>query len=255
MSVLVTHLGLGHGCGRSPGAPRARRGPAPPARGRGSTLGSLPWTASAADWPPCSRADRRSPSSTADGGRCVGRAGIIARNCDTCAAFECSSNVVLRPPMVGRPRTSTPPDATGRRRRSRSEEDALQRPFEEDPIEENDIFTPADLLLFQNSDGIPDKIHPRTFLLPTWCRVLSAWSWFGPPAGERPECGPARARPRGRSRGGRPFVRCGSEVAVRRRLPTSSAHLALPALSIYAAVAALFLRKDIDSRPAPCGAS
>ena len=153
MSVLVTHLGLGRGCGRSPDAPRARRGPAPPARGRGSTLGSTPWTATGVDWPPCSRAGTRSPSSTADGERYGGQVGIILRNCDTCAAFECSSIVALRPPMIGRPRTSTPPDATRRRRRSRSEEDALQRPFEEDAIEENGNFTPTVLLLFQNGDG------------------------------------------------------------------------------------------------------
>ena len=153
MSVLVTHLGLGRGCGRSPDARRARRAPAPPARGRGSTPGSTPWTATGVDWPPCSRAGTRSPSSTADGERYAGQVGIILRNCDTCAAFECSSVIVLRPPMIGRPRTSTPPDATGRRRRSRSEEDDLQRPFEEDAIEEIGIFTPAVLLLFQNGDG------------------------------------------------------------------------------------------------------
>ena len=176
MSVLVTHLGLGRGCGRSPDAPRARRGPAPPARGRGSTLGSTPWTATGVDWPPCSRAGTRSPSSTADGERYGGQVGIILRNCDTCAAFECSSIVALRPPMIGRPRTSTPPDATRRRRRSRSEEDALQRPFEEDAIEENGNFTPTVLLLFQNGDGkgLPDIFAKAPASTPSAVRSWSA---------------------------------------------------------------------------------
>ena len=45
------------------------------------------------------------------------------------------------------------PDTTRRRTRSRSEEDGLQRPLEEEPIEEDGTFTPADLLPFQNGDG------------------------------------------------------------------------------------------------------
>ena len=62
--------------------------------------------------------------------------------------------VVLQPPMIGPPRTITPPETTRRRKRSRSEEEGLQRPFEEDAFEENGTFTPAVLLLFQNGDGI-----------------------------------------------------------------------------------------------------
>ena len=61
--------------------------------------------------------------------------------------------VVLQPPMIGPPRTITPPETTRRRKRSRSEEEGLQRPFEEDAFEENGTFTPAVLLLFQNGDG------------------------------------------------------------------------------------------------------
>ena len=63
--------------------------------------------------------------------------------------------VVLQPPMIGPPSTITPPETTRRRKRSRSEEDGLQRPFEEDAFEENGTFIPAVLLLFQNGDGIP----------------------------------------------------------------------------------------------------
>ena len=138
----------------SPDAPRARRGPGPPARGLGSTPGSPPWTASGVDSLPCSLDDTHSPSSSADGERCVGRVGIIARNCDTCAVFECSSAASFQPPMMARPCTITPSNRTRRRTRSRTEEDGLQNPLEENVIEENRTFTPADLLLFQNGDGI-----------------------------------------------------------------------------------------------------
>lgn len=61
--------------------------------------------------------------------------------------------VVLQPPMIGPPSTITPPETTRRRKRSRTEEDGLQRPFEEDAFKENGTFTPAVLLLFQNGDG------------------------------------------------------------------------------------------------------
>ena len=63
--------------------------------------------------------------------------------------------VVLQPPMIGPPRTITPPETTRRRKRSRSEEEGLQRPVEEDAFEENGTFTPAVLLPFQNGDGSP----------------------------------------------------------------------------------------------------
>ena len=139
----------------SPDAPRARRGPGPPARGLGSTPGSPPWTASGVDSLPCSLDDTHSPSSSADGERCVGRVGIIARNCDTCAVFECSSAASFQPPMMARPCTITPSNRTRRRTRSRTEEDGLQNPLEENVIEENRTFTPADLLLFQNGPSSP----------------------------------------------------------------------------------------------------
>ena len=160
MSVLVTHAGAGSGCVHSPDAPRARRGPGPPARGLGSTPGSPPWTASGVDSLPCSLDDTHSPSSSADGERCVGRVGIIARNCDTCAVFECSSAASFQPPMMARPCTITPSNRTRRRTRSRTEEDGLQNPLEENVIEENRTFTPADLLLFQNGDGILEYARP-----------------------------------------------------------------------------------------------
>ena len=145
----------------SPDAPRARRGPGPPARGLGSTPGSPPWTASGVDSLPCSLDDTHSPSSSADGERCVGRIGIIARNCDTCAVFECSSAASFQPPMMARPCTITPSNRTRRRTRSRTEEDGLQNPLEENVIEENRTFTPADLLLFQNGDGtdVGDRLN------------------------------------------------------------------------------------------------
>ena len=152
-SVLVTHPAPGSACGHSPDAPCARRGLAPPAQDLGSNPGLPPWTASGADWPTCSRADRHCPSSTADGEHYADQAGIIARNCDTCAVFECSSIVALRPPMIATLWTITPPGRARRRTRSRSEEDGLQRPLEEDSIEENDTFTPAELLLFRNGAG------------------------------------------------------------------------------------------------------
>ena len=148
----------------SPDAPRARRGPGPPARGLGSTPGSPPWTASGVDSLPCSLDDTHSPSSSADGERCVGRVGIIARNCDTCAVFECSSAASFQPPMMARPCTITPSNRTRRRTRSRTEEDGLQNPLEENVIEENRTFTPADLLLFQNGDGTKSAGHSRARL-------------------------------------------------------------------------------------------
>ena len=165
MSVLVTPAGAGSGCVHSPDAPRARRGPGPPARGLGSTPGSPPWTASGVDSLPCSLDDTHSPSSSADGERCVGRVGIIARNCDTCAVFECSSAASFQPPMMARPCTITPSNRTRRRTRSRTEEDGLQNPLEENVIEENRTFTPADLLLFQNGDGNP-IVLAETFVDP-----------------------------------------------------------------------------------------
>ena len=150
----------------SPDAPRARRGPGPPARGLGSTPGSPPWTASGVDSLPCSLDDTHSPSSSADGERCVGRVGIIARNCDTCAVFECSSAASFQPPMMARPCTITPSNRTRRRTRSRTEEDGLQNPLEENVIEENRTFTPADLLLFQNGDGTRDRRLRRSERFP-----------------------------------------------------------------------------------------
>ena len=61
--------------------------------------------------------------------------------------------VILQPSMIGPPSTITPPETTRRRKRSRSEEDGLQRPFEDDAFKENGTFTPAVLLLYQNGDG------------------------------------------------------------------------------------------------------
>ena len=61
--------------------------------------------------------------------------------------------------MMARPCTITPSNRTRRRTRSRTEEDGLQNPLEENVIEENRTFTPADLLLFQNGDGTPGRIR------------------------------------------------------------------------------------------------
>ena len=203
MSVLVTPAGAGSGCVHSPDAPRARRGPGPPARGLGSTPGSPPWTASGVDSLPCSLDDTHSPSSSADGERCVGRVGIIARNCDTCAVFECSSAASFQPPMMARPCTITPSNRTRRRTRSRTEEDGLQNPLEENVIEENRTFTPADLLLFQNGDGTLRRFVFKVrldYLAPA--QVKEAFrAWFTLPAPRRPHkpCRPHARGLRGRA--------------------------------------------------------
>ena len=106
MSVLVTRVAEMTSCGHILDGRRARRAPEPSARDRGSSLGSRFWPASAADSPPCSRDDTPSPSSSAGGAGCGGRAGIIARSADTYVVFEWSSVGSLRPPMMSRPRRS-----------------------------------------------------------------------------------------------------------------------------------------------------
>ena len=58
--------------------------------------------------------------------------------------------------MMARPCTITPSNRTRRRTRSRTEEDGLQNPLEENVIEENRTFTPADLLLFQKEQQEDD---------------------------------------------------------------------------------------------------
>ena len=65
--------------------------------------------------------------------------------------------------MMARPCTITPSNRTRRRTRSRTEEDGLQNPLEENAIEENRTFTPADLLLFQNGDGTRRPPPARRF--------------------------------------------------------------------------------------------
>ena len=100
MSVLVTRAAEETSCAHSPDVRRARCAPEPPARDRGSSPGSRLWPASAADSPLCSRDDTPSPSSSAGGAGCGGRAGIIARSADTYVVFEWSSVGSLRPPMM-----------------------------------------------------------------------------------------------------------------------------------------------------------
>ena len=112
--------------GQVVGANRTDAPPEPSARDRGSSLGSRFWPASAADSPPCSRNDTPSPSSSAGGAGCGGRAGIIARSADTYVVFGWSSVGSLRPPMMSRPRPISLPVRARRRRRSRREEDRFQ---------------------------------------------------------------------------------------------------------------------------------
>ena len=104
----------------------SERGGEPSARDRGSSPGSRLWPASAADSPPCSRDDTPSPSSSAGGAGCGGRAGIIALSAATYVVFGWSSVGSLRPPMMSRSRPISLPARARRRRRSRREEDRFQ---------------------------------------------------------------------------------------------------------------------------------
>ena len=126
MSVLVTRAAEMTSCGHILDGRRARCAPEPSARDRGSSPGSRLWPASAADSPPCSRDDTPSPSSSAGGAGCGGRAGIIARSADTYVVFGWSSVGSLRPPMMSRPRPISLPARARRGRRSRHEEDGFQ---------------------------------------------------------------------------------------------------------------------------------
>ena len=95
-------------------------------RTRGSSPGSPPWRASAAGSPSCSRDDTPSPSSSAGGTGCGGRAGTIARSGDTYVVFGWSSVGSLRPPMMSRQCPISLPTPARRGRRSRHEEDGFR---------------------------------------------------------------------------------------------------------------------------------